>query len=51
VTLRTAVVGIQYYRGLVGMGEYVMLRREPSNRYDANAIQVSANISPANPEA
>jgi hypothetical protein len=34
-------VGVQYYRGLVGRGEYVMLRREPTNQYDKNAIQVS----------
>ncbi|GFZ43795.1 LOW QUALITY PROTEIN: hypothetical protein JCM24511_01515 [Saitozyma sp. JCM 24511] len=40
VTLRTDVVGVQYYRGLVGRGEYVMLRRQPENQYDANAVQV-----------
>ncbi|KAI9639359.1 uncharacterized protein MKK02DRAFT_39660 [Dioszegia hungarica] len=39
-TIRSDVVGIQYYRGLVGRGEYVMLRREPTNQYDKNAIQV-----------
>ncbi|KAG2015673.1 DNA repair protein RAD5, variant 2 [Coprinopsis cinerea AmutBmut pab1-1] len=36
----TNVVGIQYYKGLVGPGEQVMLVREPHNKYDANAIQV-----------
>ncbi|KIL68849.1 hypothetical protein M378DRAFT_70672 [Amanita muscaria Koide BX008] len=38
------VVGIQYYTGLVGPGEEVLLLREPNNRYDRNAIQVQ-NIS------
>ncbi|KXN85344.1 Putative SWI/SNF-like matrix-associated actin-dependent regulator [Leucoagaricus sp. SymC.cos] len=36
----TNVVGIQYYTGLVGPGEEVVLVREPRNRFDANAIQV-----------
>ncbi|GMK54505.1 hypothetical protein CspeluHIS016_0110910 [Cutaneotrichosporon spelunceum] len=40
VTLRTDVVGIQYYAGLVGNDEYVMLRRQPANPYDSNAVQV-----------
>ena len=40
VTLRTEVVGVQYYPGLVGRGEYVMLRRQPENQYDSNAVQV-----------
>ncbi|WVF71338.1 hypothetical protein IAT40_006141 [Kwoniella sp. CBS 6097] len=39
-TFRTDVVGVQYYRGLVGKGEYVMLRRQPNNQYDPNAVQV-----------
>ncbi|WWC62158.1 uncharacterized protein I303_104750 [Kwoniella dejecticola CBS 10117] len=39
-TFRTDVVGVQYYRGLVGRGEYVMLRRQPENQYDPNAVQV-----------
>ncbi|WVQ99528.1 hypothetical protein IAU59_006664 [Kwoniella sp. CBS 9459] len=39
-TFRTDVVGVQYYRGLVGRGEYVMLRRQPTNQYDPNAVQV-----------
>lgn len=34
-TLPTQVVGIQYYRGLVGPGEAVHLKREPTNPYDA----------------
>ncbi|KAF9565547.1 hypothetical protein CPC08DRAFT_815314 [Agrocybe pediades] len=40
----TSVVGIQYYRGMVGPGEQVLLVREPHNRFDRNAIQVK-NIS------
>ncbi|KIY50140.1 hypothetical protein FISHEDRAFT_71758 [Fistulina hepatica ATCC 64428] len=39
-TMRTNVVGIQYYKGLVGPGEEVILQREPHNPYDSNAIQV-----------
>ncbi|KAL0956474.1 hypothetical protein HGRIS_002620 [Hohenbuehelia grisea] len=39
-SLKTSVVGIQYYKGLVGAGEEVLLVREPHNRYDSNAIQV-----------
>lgn len=35
------MVGVQYYHGLVGKGEYVMLHRQPNNQYDANAVQVS----------
>ncbi|CAE6425244.1 unnamed protein product [Rhizoctonia solani] len=37
---QSSVVGIQYYDGLVGPGEQVALVREPSNKYDRNAIQV-----------
>ncbi|KAI0344734.1 hypothetical protein BDW22DRAFT_1354880 [Trametopsis cervina] len=44
VTLRTNIVGIQYYKGLVGEGEEVRLIREPTNRYDRNAIKIE-NIS------
>ncbi|KAG6845916.1 hypothetical protein H0H87_000722 [Tephrocybe sp. NHM501043] len=43
-TLNSNVVGIQYYKGLVGPGEQVALIREPTNRFDKNAIQVM-NIS------
>ncbi|RDB25140.1 DNA repair protein rad5 [Hypsizygus marmoreus] len=39
-TMNTNVVGIQYYKGLVGPGEEVLLVREPANPYDRNAIQV-----------
>ncbi|KAJ3200332.1 hypothetical protein HDU67_002141, partial [Dinochytrium kinnereticum] len=34
------VVGIRYYTGMVGINEHVIMRREPANRYDRNAIQV-----------
>ncbi|KAF5393242.1 hypothetical protein D9757_000687 [Collybiopsis confluens] len=40
VSLNTQVVGIQYYKGLVGAGEEVILHREPQNSYDRNAIRV-----------
>ncbi|KAK7053402.1 hypothetical protein VNI00_004028 [Paramarasmius palmivorus] len=39
-TMKTKVVGIQYYTGLVGPEEEVILQREPHNRFDRNAIQV-----------
>ncbi|EIN11511.1 hypothetical protein PUNSTDRAFT_111629 [Punctularia strigosozonata HHB-11173 SS5] len=44
--MKTNVVGIQYYDGLVGPGEQVRLVREPSNKYDRNAIKV-CNIAGA----
>ncbi|KAG8626205.1 hypothetical protein KVT40_006606 [Elsinoe batatas] len=34
------VVGIRYYNGFANSGETVILRREPENQYDRNAIQV-----------
>jgi SWI/SNF-related matrix-associated actin-dependent regulator of chromatin subfamily A3 len=42
--LATQVVGTKYYTGLVGLGEQVNLVREPTNRFDHNAIKVT-NIS------
>lgn len=36
----TKIVGVQYYRGLASPGEHVILRREPRNPYDSNAIKV-----------
>ena len=38
--LDTKIVGCRHYRGLANIGEYVILRREPTNAYDSNAIQV-----------
>ena len=43
-TLTTQVVGTKYYTGMVGLGEQVNLVREPTNRFDGNAIKVT-NIS------
>ena len=39
-TLNTKVVGIQYYTGHATAGEFVVVRREPSNPYDTNALRV-----------
>ncbi|KAG2055432.1 hypothetical protein BDR06DRAFT_911542 [Suillus hirtellus] len=39
-TLSSSIVGVQYYKGLVGAGEEVTLIREPHNQYDRNAIEV-----------
>ncbi|PGH01214.1 hypothetical protein AJ79_07985 [Helicocarpus griseus UAMH5409] len=39
-TLPTKVVGLRYYNGHATVGEYVTMKREPSNRYDPNAIRV-----------
>ncbi|THV02370.1 hypothetical protein K435DRAFT_963104 [Dendrothele bispora CBS 962.96] len=33
-SMRTDVVGLQYYKGMVGPGEEVLLIREPQNPYD-----------------
>lgn len=35
VSLNTKVVGVRYYNGMVGVGEMVVLRREPTNKYDS----------------
>lgn len=34
------IVGCRYYNGYATTGEMVILRREPSNQYDSNAIEV-----------
>ncbi|EEH06150.1 DNA repair and recombination protein RAD5B [Histoplasma capsulatum G186AR] len=39
-TLSSKVVGLRYYTGHATIGEYVTIKREPSNRYDKNAIRV-----------
>ncbi|KAF2209887.1 hypothetical protein CERZMDRAFT_46189 [Cercospora zeae-maydis SCOH1-5] len=36
----TKIVGCQYYRGYSNRGEHVLLKREPGNPYDSNAIRV-----------
>ncbi|TVY33609.1 DNA repair protein RAD5A [Lachnellula subtilissima] len=35
------IVGVRYYNGYATPGEQVMIRREPSNPYDSNAIRVN----------
>ncbi|KAJ6007724.1 hypothetical protein N7540_011700 [Penicillium herquei] len=39
-TLDTKIVGCRFYNGIATPGEYVILRREPRNQYDRNAIRV-----------
>lgn len=39
--LHTKIVGVQYYHGCANRGEYVLVQREPTNQYDAKAIQVT----------
>jgi SWI/SNF-related matrix-associated actin-dependent regulator of chromatin subfamily A3 len=34
------IVGVQYYRGIATVGENLLLRREPRNEYDTNAIRI-----------
>lgn len=34
------IVGVRYYNGIATSGELVVLRREPNNMYDRNAIRV-----------
>ncbi|ROW09848.1 hypothetical protein VMCG_02613 [Cytospora schulzeri] len=34
------IVGCRYYNGIVSPGEVVVLRREPTNQYDSNAVRV-----------
>lgn len=38
--MRTNVVGLQYYKGLVGPGEEVIIQRDVNNMYDVNAVRV-----------
>jgi len=38
--LPTKIVGCQYYRGNASQGEQILMRREPSNPYDTNAIRI-----------
>ncbi|KAG8893962.1 hypothetical protein FRB99_001605, partial [Tulasnella sp. 403] len=40
IAFPSQVVGIRHYTGLVQAGELVSVVREPSNKYDRNAIQV-----------
>lgn len=38
--LETKIVGIRYYNGVATVGEYVLVKREPRNQYDRNAIRI-----------
>ncbi|KAL3446281.1 SNF2 family N-terminal domain-containing protein [Aspergillus insuetus] len=38
--VNTKIVGVRYYRGQATIGEHVVLKREPQNQYDRNAIRV-----------
>lgn len=38
--LNTKIVGCRFYDGRATVGEYVRVRREPSNPYDSNAIRI-----------
>ena len=38
--LDTKIVGVQYYTGYATPGEHVIVRREPHNPYDSNALRV-----------
>ena len=33
-------MGVRFYTGYATIGEYVVVRREPSNPYDSNALRV-----------
>ncbi|OTA75280.1 hypothetical protein M434DRAFT_402689 [Hypoxylon sp. CO27-5] len=39
-TLDNKIVGVRFYDGVVNPGEKVLLRRDPGNPYDKNAIRV-----------
>ncbi|KAK6438488.1 hypothetical protein LTR95_005306 [Oleoguttula sp. CCFEE 5521] len=38
--VETKIVGCQYYRGFASPGEVILIRREPGNPYDSNAIRI-----------
>lgn len=40
-SLRDKIVGVRFYNGLASPGEQVMIKREPGNPYDSNAIRVN----------
>lgn len=45
-TARLHIVGVQYYTGVISNGEAVSIRREPTNKYDRNALSCHAAINP-----
>ncbi|KAJ9657626.1 hypothetical protein H2198_004154, partial [Neophaeococcomyces mojaviensis] len=38
--MNTKIVGVRFYTGHASVGEYVIIRREPQNPYDRNAIRI-----------
>ena len=40
-SINAKVVGVRYYHGVATMGEQVMVKREPGNPHDSNAIRVN----------
>jgi SWI/SNF-related matrix-associated actin-dependent regulator of chromatin subfamily A3 len=40
-SLKDKIVGVRYYNGLASPGEQVLIKREPGNPYDRNAIRVN----------
>ncbi|KAF2716851.1 SNF2 family DNA-dependent ATPase domain-containing protein [Polychaeton citri CBS 116435] len=38
--INTKIVGVRYYNGYANPGEHVLIRREPGNPYDSNAIRI-----------
>lgn len=38
--LETKIVGVRFYNGIATPGEHVILKREPQNQYDPNAIRI-----------
>ena len=39
--LNTKIVGIRFYTGRATVGEYVVVKREPRNPYDSNAVRIN----------
>ncbi|KAI1327116.1 hypothetical protein F5Y16DRAFT_421124 [Xylariaceae sp. FL0255] len=39
-TMDNKIVGVRYYNGIVTPGEAILLRREPRNPYDKNAVRI-----------
>jgi SWI/SNF-related matrix-associated actin-dependent regulator of chromatin subfamily A3 len=37
----TKIVGIRFYSGRATLGEYVVVKREPRNPYDSNAVRIN----------
>ncbi|RDW69510.1 hypothetical protein BP6252_08530 [Coleophoma cylindrospora] len=39
-TIDGKIVGVRYYNGYATVGEAVLIKREPNNQYDSNAIRI-----------